>query len=205
MAEENNKKKTNKQTRKTDKKKPRAAKLKETEGTKEQGHYKDRYRNMTDAKYKTHTGEILTSKQERFIELYIELGNQRQAFLQAGYKDVQVDANANRLIRNKKIADEIRYRMEESKRKSIATADEILQYFSDVMNGKIKDQFGLDATLSDRTKAASELAKRLIDIPNKIEAIASGKGTGQATVTISLDWEGMEGTKDEGEEEQEKE
>lgn len=42
----------------------------------------------------------------------------------------------------------------------IADADEVLQYLSDVMRGKVKDQFGLDASLQDRTKAAQELMKR---------------------------------------------
>lgn len=34
---------------------------------------------------------------------------------------------------------------------------------TDVMRGKIKDQFDLDASLSERTKAAQELLKRNVD------------------------------------------
>lgn len=192
MAEENNKK-TKKTTDKS-KKKSRAAKVKETD--------RPTNKSSKEVRYTTHTGETLSVLQAKFIDKYIELGNQRQAVIQAGYKQKNPDWQANALLKIPKIADEIKYRMQQSSKKSIATAEEVMQYFSDVMQGKIKDQFGLDATLSDRTKAASELAKRLIDIPNKIEAIATGKGTGQATVTISLDWEGMGDTTDEGEEEQ---
>ena len=51
-------------------------------------------------------------------------------------------------------------RMQPDDEKRIADADEVLQYLSDVMRGKVKDQFGLDASLQDRTKAAQELMKR---------------------------------------------
>lgn len=50
--------------------------------------------------------------------------------------------------------------MQPDDEKRIADADEVLQYLSDVMRGKVKDQFGLDASLQDRTKAAQELMKR---------------------------------------------
>ena len=32
------------------------------------------------------------------------------------------------------------------------------------MRGEVKDQFGLDAPLAERTKAAVELAKRKVDV-----------------------------------------
>ena len=121
-------------------------------------------------KHLTHTGETLSAIQAKFIDLYIELGNQRQACIQAGYKCKNPDWQANKLLRTPKIADEINWRMEQHKKASIAKTDEILEYFTSVMRGQEKDQFGLEAPLSERTKAAGELAKRLIDIPNKLEA-----------------------------------
>jgi hypothetical protein len=39
--------------------------------------------------------------------------------------------------------------------------EEVMQFYSDVMNGKVKDQFGLDPQLSDRIKAAQSLDKVL--------------------------------------------
>ena len=50
--------------------------------------------------------------------------------------------------------------MRPTEEKRIATADEVLQFLTDVMMGKVKDQFGLDASLQDRTNAAKELMKR---------------------------------------------
>ena len=50
--------------------------------------------------------------------------------------------------------------MKPTAKRRIADADEVLDYLSGVMRGEIKDQFGLDASLQDRTKAAQELLKR---------------------------------------------
>ena len=72
--------------------------------------------------------------------------------------------------------------MEELKKESVATADEVMQFFTAVMRGEVKDQFGLDATLSDRTRAAQEIAKRTIDIENR------QNGTPDQKIEISLDW-----------------
>ena len=152
----------------------------------------------------THSGEILSTLQAKFIDLYIELGSGRKAVIEAGYKCKNPDYQANALLRTPKVIDEISYRMEQHKKDSIAKTDEILEYFTNVMRGKEKDQFGLDAPLSERTKAAGELAKRLIDIPNRLEANINKTQQGNATVTISLDWSGMEteeaDDKNEGEE-----
>ena len=40
------------------------------------------------------------------------------------------------------------------------SADEVLKYFTSVMRGEEKDQFGLDASLKDRNFAAKCLAQR---------------------------------------------
>ena len=45
------------------------------------------------------------------------------------------------------------------------------------MRGQVLDQFGLEASLQERTRAAECLAKRLIDLPKKLEA--SGTVNGQ--------------------------
>ena len=72
--------------------------------------------------------------------------------------------------------------MEEAKADGIAGATEIMQYFTDVMKGKINDAFGLEASLAERTKAAIELAKRQIDIPNKMS------NNEPPEIKITLDW-----------------
>lgn len=137
--------------------------------------------------YKTFNGHKLTIREARFIDNYIETGNARQACIDAGYSTSSPGAYARELIHRSYIADEIANRLEVLEDQKIASAEEILQYFTGVMRGEIKDQFGLDAPLGERTKAAQELAKRKIDIVNKING---GKET--AEVKITLNWEGLD-------------
>lgn len=145
---------------------------------------------------KTHTGHRLSPTQAKFIQLYIETGNGQQSVIDAGYKTNNPRQYAQRLLTNVYIAEEVTYRLEQFKKTSIASAEEIMEFYTKVMRGEEKDQFGLDAPLSERIKAGNELAKRLVDIPNKLE------GKGQATVTIALDWTGMEESKENTDDEQ---
>lgn len=128
----------------------------------------------------SHTGHKLTIKQSTFIDKYIETGNARQSGIQAGYSEKFIDQNMNNLLTNKYIAEEISYRMEQKQKKSIATGQQVMEFFTKVMNGEVKDQFGLDSTLSDRLKAANELARRTVDIENKL----NGKDDHNITITI---------------------
>lgn len=132
----------------------------------------------------THDGHKLTTAEETFINEYIKTSSARQSYIIAYPNGNPKNAhqNAYRKLNQDYVSSEIAYRMEQAKNKSIADAQEIMQYFTDVMRGKIKDQFGLDASLGERTKAAQELAKRQIDIPNKLA------NNEQPTVTIKLDW-----------------
>ena len=118
----------------------------------------------------TWDGHPLTEQESNFIEEYCITGNGRQSYIKAYPNSNPSNAaqNANRLLNKEYIASEINHRAEESRTNSIATAQEIMQYFTDVMQGKIKDAFGLEASLAERTKAAVELAKRQIDIPQKM-------------------------------------
>lgn len=119
----------------------------------------------------THDGHPLTAKEDAFINAYIETNNGAESARRAGYTTKTPEAYAIKLKGKDYIAAEISHRIEEiakrNKKNTIATGEEILQFFSDVMNGKIKDQFGLDAPLSERTKAADLLAKRTVDFENK--------------------------------------
>lgn len=105
--------------------------------------------------------------QKNFADFYIETGNQTEAARRAGYKQPHVQGN--RLLDNVRVQAYIEQRLEEIDGQKIADAKEIMEYFTSVMRGEIKDQFGLDAPLAERTKAAVELAKRKIDVGQKQE------------------------------------
>ena len=120
--------------------------------------------------FSTHDGHALTSQEAKFIDEYIKSGNGRQSYISAYPKASASSAAqlAQRVLNKDYINSEINYRLEQAKNDSIASAEEIMNYLSDVMRGNIKDAFGLDAPLSERTRAAVELAKRQIDIPNRV-------------------------------------
>ena len=107
--------------------------------------------------------EKITIKQKKFADLYIETGNATQSYIDAGYKATSrevAESNARKVLGKYSVSLYIKERMEEMDNKKIASQTEVLQYLTGVMRGEIKDQFDLDASLQDRTKAAELLGKR---------------------------------------------
>ena len=105
----------------------------------------------------------LTPKQKKFCDEYLKLGNATQAAKNAGYSEKTAYRSGADNLKVPHILDYINARQEQIASKDIADIEEIMKYLTDVMRGKIKDQFDLDASLSERTKAAQELLKRNVD------------------------------------------
>lgn len=112
----------------------------------------------------------LTPKQKAFVDYYIELGNAEQAAIKAGYSKKYARGNAHKLVANSGISAYIEERLSKIEDERIAKGEEVLQYLTKVMRGEEKDQFGLDASLQDRTKAAELLGKRYRLFVDKVEA-----------------------------------
>ena len=113
---------------------------------------------------------MLTLKQKAFADYYIECGNAAEAYRKAGYKNYKSAAvEASKALNNPKVSQYIEERQKQIEDSRIASAAEIMQYFTSVMRGEVKDQFGLDAPLAERTKAAVELAKRKVDVAQKTD------------------------------------
>lgn len=105
--------------------------------------------------------EKLTPKQKRFCEEYLKSGNATEAAKKAGYKETSCRVIAAENLSKPAISAYIKRRLDEQEAAQVADANEVLQFYSAVMRGEVKDQFGMDASLSDRLKAADSLAKRL--------------------------------------------
>lgn len=105
----------------------------------------------------------LTPKQKKFCDEYLKLGNATQAAKNAGYSEKTAYRTGADNLKVPHILDYINARQEQIASKDIADIEEIMKYLTDVMRGKIKDQFDLDASLSERTKATQELLKRNVD------------------------------------------
>lgn len=135
--------------------------------------------------YHTYTGHKISAKQELFIQGVVSGKSPREAYVNAGYEDVN---SYSKLLNNPIIAEEIEHRFDMARDESIATAKEIMQYYTRVMRGEEKDQFGLDAPLGERTSAAKELMKRAIEIEEKAKLNA----TPEVKITLSFDRDGEE-------------
>jgi len=89
----------------------------------------------------------LTPKQKAFADNYIKLGNATEAAKEAGYNPKSARQIGAENLTKPYILDYIKQRTTPTEQKRIASGDEVLQFFTRVMNGEEKDAFGLDASL----------------------------------------------------------
>ena len=132
----------------------------------------------------SNSGHSLTFREARFIEYLAAGKSEKEAYLMAGFGGTE--KNLHILLGKKYIQEELKFQMNKIREQGIADGIEILTYYTEVMRGNIKDQFGLDAPLVERTRAANELAKRIIDYPREKE------DTGPQEININLNWERKE-------------
>lgn len=142
----------------------------------------------------TELGYKLSPSESQFVTYLLEEGIPSVAYkrlvdweLEHGLRTTGVADNnlhnmAKDLLEKPAVQEEYWAQLNEIRSHKVADATEVMQYFTQVMRGEIKDQFGLDASLSDRTQAAKELAKRTVDIENRMA------GKPDAVVAISLNW-----------------
>ena len=110
----------------------------------------------------------LTEKQKRFIDYYVETGNQSEAARKAGYKQPYTQGAQNFEKLRKFIEEKIAVRDAER----IANRDEILKYLTSIVRGEQQEQTlkgvgegrqvisDIDVSAKDRIKAAELLGKR---------------------------------------------
>lgn len=125
----------------------------------------------------------LTARQKAFADYYIELGNATEAARRAGYKGNNLNRIASENLSKLGIKQYIDKRMTQIESNRIAKGEEVLQYLTKVMRGEEKDQFGLDATIQDRTKAAELLGKRYKLFTEKVEV----EGTQKVQIVDDID------------------
>lgn len=104
---------------------------------------------------------MLTPKQKAFADEYLKCGNAAEAYRKAGYKNYKsAGVEASKSLNNPKISAYIAERQKQIDDSRIASAAEVQRFYSAVLRGEIKDQFGLEASLDTRMAAGRELMKR---------------------------------------------
>lgn len=131
----------------------------------------------------------LTPKQKKFCDYYIETGNASEAARRAGYSEKTARTIGQQNLAKRAITDYISERMKNQDRERVASADEVIAFYTAVMRGEVKDQFGIEASLSDRLKAGENLMRRYDKIG------AGEKSDGNSGVIMMPDIGGDEAAK----------
>lgn len=101
----------------------------------------------------------LTPKQKAFADYYIECGNATEAARRAEYKCAEASGKDN--LRNPTISAYIAERQSKIEATRLMTLEDIQAFRVRVIKGEEKDAFDMDASLTDRLKAANDLEKAL--------------------------------------------
>ena len=98
----------------------------------------------------------LTNRQRRCADLYLELGNASEAAEQAGFKR----SYAQGAKRQPAVQAYMQERLRQVQQRNIASADEVLEFLTEVMRGEIAGERP-EKNSSPRMRAAELLGKRL--------------------------------------------
>ena len=102
----------------------------------------------------------LTPKQKAFADEYLKCGNATEAARNAGYSERTAAVIGNENLKKPNVLAYIAERQKQIDDSRIASAAEVQRFYSAVLRGEIKDQFGLEASLDTRMAAGRELMKR---------------------------------------------
>ena len=102
----------------------------------------------------------LTPKQKAFADEYLICGNATEAARKAGYNVKSARQIATENLAKPSISAYIAERQKQIESSRIADVKEVMEFYSAVMRGEVKDQFDMDASLTDRLSAGRELMKR---------------------------------------------
>lgn len=104
----------------------------------------------------------MTERQKRFADFYLECGNARKAALKAGYSV----SYAEHVKRQKGVREYIDRLAGMMGTERVASADEVLEFLTDVMRGNKLDKNGISLQI----KAAEMISRRMGYIPENGDA-----------------------------------
>lgn len=118
----------------------------------------------------------LTEKQRRFVDYYVETGNASEAARRAGYSEKTAGWIGQENLQKPTIKAAVDARLRELEGKRIAKADEVLQFLTSILRGKVKEErvvvegtgegrsdariITVQVSARDRLEAAKSLLKR---------------------------------------------
>lgn len=104
---------------------------------------------------------MLAPKQKAFADEYLKCGNATEAAKKAGYRESSARQIGTENLSKPSISAYIAERQKQIDDSRIADAAEVQRFYTAVLRGEVKDQFGLESSLDTRMAAGRELMKRL--------------------------------------------
>ena len=101
----------------------------------------------------------LTVKQQKFADLYIELGNATEAAVLAGYSPRTAGVIGNENLKKPYVKKYIEDRLAELDSQSIAAQKEVLQYLTSVMRGESRSEVIVIEGIGDGMSTAKSVLK----------------------------------------------
>ena len=134
----------------------------------------------------------LSVKQEKFCLEYAKSGNQRQAYLTAGYKcknEASADASASQLLRNPKVKERLAELTEEIKNASIADITEMQQTLTAIIRKKMTEEVIVVESVGDFMTEAKKMEKEpsINDIIKAINTLGKIQGAFSTKLEIDAD------------------
>ena len=127
----------------------------------------------------------ITERQRRFVNYYLELGNQVQAAIKAGYSERYAKDQAFRILEIPEIKEYYEDRLQEIESKRVANIKEVMAYLTSVMRGEETEEMivvegcgngysearkiNKSIGAKDRLKAAELIGKRYMMFTDKVE------------------------------------
>lgn len=135
---------------------------------------------------------MLSPKQEKFCLEYAKCGNERQAYIKAGYKhttDASTDAAASRLLRNVRVQKRLQEIAEEVKNNSIADITEMQEILTQIIRQKFEEEcFVVEGKGEGITVAAKKKKTAAAkDIINAINTLGKMQGAFVEKVEQNVD------------------
>lgn len=131
----------------------------------------------------------LSVKQEKFCLEYAKLGNARQAYINAGYKnknDNTTDANASRLLRNDKVKARLAELAEEAKTNAIADIQEMQKVLTSIIRQEMTEEVIVVEGIGEGCSEATRMEKTpsIKDVISAVEKLGKMQGAFKEKVEI---------------------
>lgn len=126
-----------------------------------------------------------TERQRRFVDYYLELGNQVQAAIKAGYSERYARDQAFKILEMPAVKEYYEDRLQEIESKRVANIKEVMEYLTSVMRGEETEEMivvegcgngysearkiNKSIGAKDRLKAAELIGKRYMMFTDKVE------------------------------------